>query len=135
MNSNLTAFASGIVGAIIGGALVSRFSQPAQRNNDMQFISTTGASPAGGHYSQAVVANGVVTISGLLPITPEGNKLADKSFAEQVACVLANLDAILQASGSSRNKIVNCSEFLLGVLLSVLCVVRVVRVCVVSIVR
>ena len=57
--------------------------------------------PPGGHYSHAVVANGFVFVSGQLPITPAGEKLNNASFEEQATQVLANVQATLDAAGSS----------------------------------
>ena len=68
----------------------------------MKFIQTPDAPAPGGHYSQAVVHNGLVYLSGILPITPAGEKLGDVSISEQTKQVLANLDAILKTAGSSR---------------------------------
>jgi reactive intermediate/imine deaminase len=62
--------------------------------------------PPGGHYSHAVVANGLVFVSGQLPVTAAGEKLADAPFDEQVRQVLANLQAVLQAAGSSVAQLV-----------------------------
>jgi 2-iminobutanoate/2-iminopropanoate deaminase len=98
---------TGLIGGIIGATL---FNKLTNRTN-VQKVVTTKASPAGGHYSQAVIANGFVTISGLLPITSAGVKLADKTFAEQVNCVLDNLDAILTSAGSSKSQLVNCRVY------------------------
>src|SRR4051812_43987280 len=55
-----------------------------------------------GHYSHAVRAGGLVFVCGLLPVAPDGRALANAPFDEQVAQVLANLDAVLAASGTSR---------------------------------
>lgn len=77
----------------------------------MTFIQTPNAPVPGGHYSQAVVHNELVFISGILPITPAGNKLTDASIQEQTEQVLANLDAILQAAGSHRNQVLKVSVF------------------------
>ena len=41
------------------------------------------ASPAGGHYSQAIKNGEMVYLSGLLPITPDGTKLTGAPFEEQ----------------------------------------------------
>lgn len=61
----------------------------------------------GGHYSHAMVANGFVFVSGQLPITADGVKLVDAPFEQQAAQVLANLRAILEASGSSVDQLVS----------------------------
>jgi reactive intermediate/imine deaminase len=60
----------------------------------------------GGHYSHGVVANGFVFVSGQLPITPQGVKLSDAPFEEQARQVLANVQAVLEACGSSVDRLV-----------------------------
>lgn len=77
----------------------------------MTFIETPNAPLPGGHYSQAVVHNGLVYLSGILPITPTGVKLADASVTEQTEQVIKNLDAILQAAGSNRGKVIKVTIF------------------------
>ena len=77
----------------------------------MTFIQTPDAPTPGGHYSQAVVHNGLVYVSGILPITPDGRKLADATVAEQTAQILANLDAILQAAGSQREHVLKVTVY------------------------
>ena len=67
----------------------------------IQRINPTTLAPPGGHYSHVVVANGFVFISGQLPITPAGEKLNQASFEEQARQVLANVQAALEAAGSS----------------------------------
>ncbi|MBT1539004.1 RidA family protein [Ralstonia solanacearum] len=59
-----------------------------------------------GHYSHAVCANGFVFVAGQIPVTPDGRKLVDASFEEQVRQVLHNLDAVLAASGTDRARLV-----------------------------
>jgi reactive intermediate/imine deaminase len=60
----------------------------------------------GGHYSHGTVANGFVFVSGQLPITRDGTKLNDASFADQVRQVLANVEAIVVAAGSGVDRLV-----------------------------
>jgi len=78
----------------------------------MTFIDTPNAPIPGGHYSQAVVHNGQVYLSGILPITPAGEKLTSATIAEQTEQILANLDAILQAAGSQRDKVLKVTVFI-----------------------
>ncbi|AUD05641.1 Rid family detoxifying hydrolase [Spirosoma pollinicola] len=78
----------------------------------MTFIETQDAPVPGGHYSQAVVHNGQVYISGILPITPSGEKLSQATIAEQTEQILTNLDAILLAAGSQRNKVLKVTVFI-----------------------
>lgn len=77
----------------------------------MTFIETPNAPVPGGHYSQAVVHNGLAYLSGILPITPSGEKLADASIQEQTEQVVKNLDAILQAAGSNRENVIKVTIF------------------------
>ena len=77
----------------------------------MTFTQTPNAPVPGGHYSQAVVHNGLVYLSGILPITPDGRKLTDTTIAEQTEQILANLDAILLASGSKRENVLKVTVF------------------------
>ena len=77
----------------------------------MTFIQTPDAPAPGGHYSQAVVHNGLIYVSGILPITPDGRKLADVTIAEQTEQILANLDAILQAAGSQRENVLKVTVY------------------------
>lgn len=60
----------------------------------------------GGHYSHAVVAGGLVYVSGQLPITPAGDKLNQAPFEDQTRQVLANVGAALVAAGSSIGQLV-----------------------------
>ncbi len=78
----------------------------------MTLIQTPDAPAPGGHYSQAVVHNGLVFLSGILPITPDGQKLTDATITQQTEQLLANLDAILQASGSTRENVVKVTVFI-----------------------
>ena len=60
----------------------------------------------GGHYSHVVVADSLVFVSGQLPITPDGKRLANASFEEQATQVLANVSAALRAAGSGVDRLV-----------------------------
>jgi 2-iminobutanoate/2-iminopropanoate deaminase len=78
----------------------------------MTFIETPDAPVPGGHYSQAVVHNGLVYLSGILPITSSGEKLANATIIEQTEQILANLDAILKAAGTQRDKVLKVTVFI-----------------------
>lgn len=78
----------------------------------MENVHTDGAPAAIGPYSQAVVAQGLVFVSGQVPIDPSSGQLVQSSFADQVRQVLANLDAILVAAGSSRERVVKVNVYL-----------------------
>ncbi|MDX1396658.1 MAG: RidA family protein [Gemmatimonadota bacterium] len=70
----------------------------------MEKINTRDATQPRGHYSQAIVHNGLVFVSGQLPVDGDGNPLADASIGEQTRVVLANIDTILRAAGSGLDR-------------------------------
>lgn len=65
----------------------------------------TMAAP-GGHYSHAVAGGAFVFVSGQLPIAPDGTKLNEAPFAEQVRQVLDNVAQALAGAGSGIEKLV-----------------------------
>jgi 2-iminobutanoate/2-iminopropanoate deaminase len=74
----------------------------------------TDAAPApfqGAPYNQAVVANGFVFVSGQGPLDPSG-KLVEGDIAVATHQTFDNLQAILEAAGSSLDKVVKASVFL-----------------------
>jgi 2-iminobutanoate/2-iminopropanoate deaminase len=78
----------------------------------MDLIFTPNASTPAGHYSQAVVHGGLVFVSGLLPVTPTGEKLTDANVETQITQVLESLEAILTAAGSAKNKVLKCTVYI-----------------------
>lgn len=78
----------------------------------MQTISTPDAPAPLGHYSQAVVHNGVVYVSGQLAIDPKTGAARIDSIEEEAEQVLRNLQAVLEASGSSAGKVLKTTVYL-----------------------
>lgn len=78
----------------------------------MQFVETNNAPTAGGHYSQATIANGFVFVSGLLPIVPETNRQIPQGIAAQTEQVFKNMKAILKAANSDLDRLVNVQIFI-----------------------
>lgn len=75
----------------------------------------TEAAPApfqGAPYSQAIEANGFVFVSGQLALVPGEKELVPGGIGEQTEQVFANLRAILEAAGSSLERIVKTTVFL-----------------------
>ena len=61
----------------------------------------TGDAPAPvGPYSQAVEAEGVLYLSGQVPLDPETGELVEGGAAEQTRRCLENLDAVSRAAGT-----------------------------------
>ena len=72
----------------------------------IQRINPDTLAAPGGHYSHAVIAGGLVFVSGQLPITPSGEKLNQACFANQARQVLANVSAALAAAGTGVAQLV-----------------------------
>lgn len=64
-----------------------------------RIISTPNAPKAIGPYSQAVEINGMLFISGQIPINPETGKIIDGGITEQAVQVMKNIEAILTEAG------------------------------------
>ncbi|MBD3810375.1 MAG: RidA family protein [Sulfuricurvum sp.] len=77
----------------------------------MQNVQTPNAPAAIGPYSQAMIANGMVFTSGQIALTPAG-EMVDGDVSAQCVQVLANLKAVLDASGSSLDKVIKTTIFL-----------------------
>jgi len=75
-------------------------------------VSTPHAPKAIGPYSQAIKANGFVFISGQVAFDPASGNLISGGIEQQTEQVLKNLSAILQAAGSSWEKVVKATVFL-----------------------
>ncbi len=75
-------------------------------------ISTKDAPQAIGPYSQAIRANGFVFVSGQVAIDPATQQVLGGDVAAQTDRVLKNLSAILDAAGSSLEKVVRSTVFL-----------------------
>lgn len=77
-----------------------------------QIISTPGAPQAIGPYSQAVAYNGMLFLSGQIPLDPQSGQLVEGGIAEQTEQVLKNLQAVLEAGGSSLDHVLKTTVFL-----------------------
>jgi 2-iminobutanoate/2-iminopropanoate deaminase len=77
-----------------------------------EVISTANAPQAIGPYSQAIKHNGLVFISGQIPFDPATGTLLTGDIAEQTLRVLKNLSAILEAAGTSTDKVLKTTVFL-----------------------
>ena len=69
-------------------------------------ISTTNAPQAIGPYSQAIEINGMLFISGQVPINPETGKIIEGGISEQTEQVMKNIEAILTEAGYTFNDVI-----------------------------
>ncbi len=75
-------------------------------------IFTEKAPAAIGPYSQAIEANGMVFISGQIPIVPSTGVLAEGGIEEQTKQSFENIKAILEKAGLTTANIVKTTVFL-----------------------
>ena len=78
----------------------------------MKKIQTDNAPIPAGHYSQAIVHNGLVYVSGQLPIDPLTGEKKTGPIEHQTRQVLKNLSAILEASGSSLARVLKVTIYI-----------------------
>lgn len=81
----------------------------------IQAVTTEAAPRPVGHYRQAVTCNGIVYISGQLGRRPDGTSTVGESFAVQARQSLANMLAIATAAGSSLERVVKVTAYIVGV--------------------
>ena len=77
-----------------------------------EIIQTANAPQAIGPYSQAVKAGEFLFASGQIPIDPNTGEFVAGGIAEQTEQVLKNLSAVLEAAGSSLERVVKTTVFL-----------------------
>ncbi|MEW6129133.1 MAG: RidA family protein [Acidobacteriota bacterium] len=75
-------------------------------------VQTDNAPKAIGPYSQAIKANGMVFASGQVPLDPATGQLIIGTIAEQTERIFHNLSAVLEAAGTSLDKVVKTTVFL-----------------------
>lgn len=75
-------------------------------------ISTPKAPAAIGPYSQAVLVNGMLFTSGVIPIDPETDTLVEGDVTVQARQAIGNLKNLIEASGSSMDKVVKTTVFI-----------------------
>jgi 2-iminobutanoate/2-iminopropanoate deaminase len=77
-----------------------------------QIIKTSNAPAPIGPYNQAVVANGMVFLSGQIALDPKTGELVQASIEAETIQVMENVKAVLEAAGSSFEQVVKTSIFL-----------------------
>lgn len=77
-----------------------------------EIVSTDKAPAAVGPYSQAVRAGNLVYTAGQVPLDPATGKMVEGSIEVQVEQALNNLQAVLEAAGSSLDQVIKTTVFL-----------------------
>ncbi|MEW6337874.1 MAG: RidA family protein [Acidobacteriota bacterium] len=78
----------------------------------LQGVATADAPRAIGPYSQALIAGDLVFVSGQVPLDAATGEMVSGPFTNRVRQVLANVEAVLRAAGSSRDRVVKATVFL-----------------------
>jgi 2-iminobutanoate/2-iminopropanoate deaminase len=78
----------------------------------MESIQTDRAPQAIGPYSQAIKANGFIFASGQIPLDPATMQIVEGGVEEQTERVLDNLKAVLEAAGTSLDRVVKTTVYL-----------------------
>src|SRR5262245_27877883 len=79
---------------------------------EIKAISTPNAPTPAGHYSQAIVHNGLVYVAGQLPIDPRTGEKKIGPIEEQTEAVLNNLRAVLEAAGSDMGRLLKMTVYI-----------------------
>jgi 2-iminobutanoate/2-iminopropanoate deaminase len=77
-----------------------------------QAVSTPAAPAAIGPYSQAVRAGSLLFVSGQIPLDPKTGAVIGGDIAAQTHRVFQNIAAILEAAGTSLDRVVRVGVFL-----------------------
>ena len=77
-----------------------------------QWIAPAGGPAPVGPYSPGVAANGFLFVSGQIPLNPQTGELVQDSFERQARQTLENLKRVVEAAGSSLERVVKVTIFL-----------------------
>jgi len=77
----------------------------------MKEVSTKYAPDAIGPYSQGIIDDGRVYVSGQGPVDPETGEIVSEDVSEQTAQTLHNIGAILDAAGTSFENVLQANVY------------------------
>lgn len=84
---------------------------PTPPGSTMKTVTTATAPDPAGHYSQAVIHNGLIFVSGQLAIDAETGRPRAGSIEQQTRLAIRNLEAILVAAGSSLDGVIKTTVY------------------------
>lgn len=96
----------------LAAAVAAVFASKGRSEHMKKEVKTSNAPSAIGPYSQGIVADGFVFVSGQIPIVPATGELNTGALEDQARQVLNNLKAVLEAAGSSMDDVVKTTVFL-----------------------
>lgn len=98
--------------AVFGFILPAEKSSASLDKDKKKAVETIDAPKAIGAYSQAIVAEDFVFVSGQIGLDPKTGKMVEGGIVEQTEQVMKNLEAILKASKSDFDNVVKATIFL-----------------------
>lgn len=78
---------------------------------EIKSVFTPSAPKPAGHYSQAIVHNGLVYVAGQVGVDPERSDEAPGTIEEQTERVLKNIGEILTAAGSDLSRVLKMTIY------------------------
>ncbi|MBL0141859.1 MAG: RidA family protein [Betaproteobacteria bacterium] len=77
----------------------------------LETLNAPGLAGPAGHYSHAVVHRGIAYLAGQLPHAARDPGRKPGTIEEQARQVLANIDEVLRACGSRRDRVLRCTVY------------------------
>ena len=78
-------------------------------------LETNKAAIPGGPYSQAIIYNGIIYLSGQGPIDSQTNQVVHGTIEQETELSMENIRIILEESGSSLSKVLQINAYLLSI--------------------
>ena len=82
---------------------------------EKKVFQTDKAAVTGAPYSQAIIHNGIIYVSGLGAVDPQTNEIKLGAIEEEAELALENLQIILEEAGSSLNNALTVTVYLLDI--------------------
>jgi 2-iminobutanoate/2-iminopropanoate deaminase len=79
---------------------------------DRTVVATSNAPKAVGPYSQGICTGKLLFTAGQIPLDPETGKLVGTTIEEQTHQALKNLQAVVEAAGSSLQQVIKVTVFM-----------------------
>ena len=82
---------------------------------EKRVFQTDKAAVTGGPYSQAIIHNGIIYVAGQGAVDPQTNEIKPGTVEEEAGLALENLRIILEEAGSSLDKVLTITVYLLEI--------------------
>ena len=80
-----------------------------------KIISSADAPKAVGPYSQAIEKNGILFLSGQIPLDPLSGQIVGNTIEQQTQQIFKNMNSVLSAAGYSLDDVVKTTVFLTNI--------------------